>query len=504
MAKSSFTRREFLKASALSSSVFALSSCTSMDRYFMGDSRNLKNEVLILGAGAAGLAAAFELKKKKVAFRIYEASSRVGGRVQSVSVFPQKGPMAELGAEFFDATHSDVLSLAKELNLPVTELKTPSDLEAHLFSFNNKNYRVKDLVPRLKTLQAPLRRVRSDLFRDQDVVLTYRNSLQFERSLYYDTLSLKDLLDSWSTEVDPVVLELIKVQAVQRFGMDAQDQSALHFLSTLDAEGSSLLSGRTTYRMDGGLTNMMQSLAGRVSGVIPNHIVRMNSQLVEVDIEENNFVFIFATTQGKEKITASQVICTLPFSKLREVRGIEKLQFSALKHETIKNQAYASHSKGVLPFATPFWKNRRGNTVANVGNFTGNFLSQKIWDSSRSQEGTQGLLTFQRAGSAGVGAGLQSADEALKDLKLFYADIPAVETSGVQVVNWNQRKWAGGSMAVFKPGQYMKYKGVAGEPEYDGRFLFAGEHTSLRFAGTLQGALESGIKAAQLISPVQA
>ncbi|MBV2169443.1 MAG: FAD-dependent oxidoreductase, partial [Bdellovibrio sp.] len=164
MAKSSFTRREFLKVSALGTSALALSNCTSLDRYFMGDIRDLKNEVVILGAGAAGLAAAFELKRKKIPFRIFEASSRVGGRVQSVSVFPSGGPVAELGAEFFEGSHSQVFDLAKELSLPVRELKASADLEAHLFSFDNKVYRVKDIVPRLKTLQNPLRRVRADLY----------------------------------------------------------------------------------------------------------------------------------------------------------------------------------------------------------------------------------------------------------------------------------------------------------------------------------------------------
>lgn len=500
MAKSSFTRREFLKVSALGTSAMALSSCTSMDRYFMGDSRDLKNEVLILGAGAAGLAAAFELKRKKVPFRIFEASSRIGGRVQSVAAYQEQGPVAELGAEFVDLSHIDVFNLAKELNLPLIELKSLPDLEAHLFSFSGKTYRVKDIVPKLKTLQAPLRRIRSDLYRDQEVVLNYANSLQYERSLYYDTLSLKDLLDSWVTEVDPVILKLIEVQAVQRFGVDAKDQSALHFLSTLDGEGSSLLSGRTTYRMDGGMNGMTQTLAARVAGVIPDHILRLNSALIEVEEKENVFTFIFATPKGKEKITASTVICTIPFSKLREVKGVEKLRFSALKLDNIKNQAYATHSKGVVPFAQPFWKTRRGNTPANVGNFTGDFTSQKIWDSSRAQEVTQGLLTFQRGGASGAKAGATAIDETLKDLKLFYNDIPNNETWGAQVANWSTRKWSGGSMAVFKPGQYMKYKGVAAIPEYDGKFLFAGEHTSLRFAGTLQGAIETGMKAAQAIT----
>ncbi|WP_415063209.1 flavin monoamine oxidase family protein [Bdellovibrio sp.] len=496
MAKSSFTRREFLKVSALGTSALALSNCTSLDRYFMGDIRDLKNEVVILGAGAAGLAAAFELKRKKIPFRIFEASSRVGGRVQSVSVFPAGGPVAELGAEFFEGSHSQVFDLAKELSLPVRELKASADLEAHLFSFDNKVYRVKDIVPRLKTLQNPLRRVRADLYRDQDVVLSYRNSLQYERSQYYDTLSLKDLLDSWRSEVDPVVLQLIEVQAVNRFGVDAKDQSALHFLSTVDAEGSSLLSGRATYRLEGGLSGLTQTLASRVAGVIPDQIIRMNCPLTEISEKDGIFKLVFDGKAGKETFTARHVICTLPFSKLREVKGVADLQFSALKKENIQQQNYATHSKGAMAFETPFWRSRRGSTVANLGNFTGNFLTQKMWDSGRAQTGTQGLLSFQRAGTSGMKAGAQSSEEAQQDLRLFYSDVPNMDGNAFQLVNWQQRKWSLGSMAVFKPGQYMRFRGVAGEPEYEGRFLFAGEHTSLRYAGTLQGALESGVKAA--------
>ncbi|WP_374030627.1 FAD-dependent oxidoreductase [Bdellovibrio bacteriovorus] len=183
MAKSSFTRREFLKISALGSSALAWGGCASAERFFMGDSRDLRSEVVILGAGAAGLAAAFELKKKKIPFRIFEASSRVGGRVQSVPVFGEAGPVGELGAEFFDNSHVQLLSLAKELNLPVREIKTPTDVEAHLFSFDGKQYRVKDLLPRLKTLQAPLRRVRLDLYRDQDVVLSYKTPFSLSAPL---------------------------------------------------------------------------------------------------------------------------------------------------------------------------------------------------------------------------------------------------------------------------------------------------------------------------------
>ncbi|MDG0816054.1 FAD-dependent oxidoreductase [Bdellovibrio svalbardensis] len=500
MAKSSFTRREFLKVSALSSTAVALGGCASLDRLFMGDKRDLANEVIILGAGAAGLAAAYSLKKKKIPFRIFEASSRVGGRVQSISVFPEGGPVAELGAEFFEESHQSIFTLAKDLNLDVRQVKSTPGLEAHMFSFNGQIYQVKDLVPRMKTLQAPLRRVRADLYRQQDVTLTYKNSLQYERSTYYDSLSLKDLLNLWKSEVDPLILELIEAQAIARFGVDAESQSSIHFLETLDAEGSSLLSGRNTFRMEGGLNRLISTLQGRVAGVVPDYILKTNHVLTDLSEKKDVFTLTFQTPKGKETYTTKNVICTIPFSKLREVNGLQEIGFSNLKKEAILTQAYATHSKGVLAFNETFWRKKSGKTPGNVGNFTGDFVTQKFWDSGRAQEGTQGLLTFQRGGKSGAETGGNAAAVAKADLSLFYADLGSKQVLNSEVINWSLKPWALGSMAYFKKGQYMRYKGVAGEPEFGGRFLFAGEHTSLKFAGTLHGAIESGLQAAAAIS----
>lgn len=501
MAKNSFTRREFLKISALSSSAVALGACTSLDRLFMGDKRDLANEVIIIGAGAAGLAAAYALKKKKIPFRIFEASPRVGGRVQSVTLFPEEGPVAELGAEFFEESHLTVFALAKELNLPVREIKSQSGLEAQLFSFNGQIYRTKDLQAKMKTLQGPIRRVLADLYRQQEVTLTYKNALQYERSSYYDSLSLKDLLNNWSSEVDPLILKLIEAQAVARFGVDAENQSAIHFLETIDSEGSSLLSGRPTYRMEGGLSSLMNTLYGRVAGVIPDYFVKTNNVLTEMSEKKGVFSLTFKTPSGEETYTTKNVICTIPFSKLREVKGLQDMNFSGLKKEAILIQDYATHSKGVLAFSEAFWKKKNGKTPANLGNFTGDFLSQKFWDSGRAQDSQQkGLMAYLRAGKSGAETGGGASQLAIQDLSLIYSDIKSQELLTSQVINWSQRTWVQGSMAYFKKNQYMRYKGVAAEPEYGGRFLFAGEHTSVRFAGTLHGALESGITAASLVN----
>lgn len=500
MAKSSLSRRDFLKTSALGASTVVLSNCSSLDRYFTGDQKNLKDEVLIIGAGAAGLSAANTLKRRKIPYKIFEASSRVGGRVQSLRLSNSEGPVAEMGAEFFESTDTLIMTLAKELSLPVSEVKAPKGPEAHLFSFDGKPYRVKDLVPRMKTLTDSLRRVRQDLYHNQNAVITYKNTVQFERAKYYDSLSLRDLLGSWKSDVDPLILSLIEVQSIHHFGLDPADQSALMFLSTLDAEGSALLAGRPVYRMDGGLSRLMMALYRRVAGVIPDHLVKMDSALVEVSEKDGLFELVFKTPRGKENYYTRNVICTVPFSTLKNVSGLSEMKFSQEKLQLIQDSAYGTHAKGMMVFDTPFWRKATKTTPANLGNFTGDFASQKIWDSSRAQEGVQGgFLSVQRGGRKSEKLGPQIFTDAINDLHLFYPDLAESSIKDSNMVNWLTKPWSKGSLLAYKPGQFSRYHGLAGEPEYGGRFLFAGEHTSLLSSGTLQGALESGARAAEAI-----
>jgi monoamine oxidase len=66
-------------------------------------------------------------------------------------------------------------------------------------------------------------------------------------------------------------------------------------------------------------------------------------------------------------------------------------------------------------------------------------------------------------------------------------------------MNWTQRAWQKGSRSYFAPGQFSRLSGIAQEADYAGRFLFAGEHTSVDFPGTLEGAFATGIAAAEAV-----
>ncbi len=501
MAKTSLSRRDFLKISALGTSSVVLSNCSTLDGYFMGNQRDLKNEVVILGAGAAGLSAANALRKRKIPYRIFEASARVGGRVHSLRLEKTEGPVIETGAEFFESGHTQVMTLAKELSLPVMEVKPDGQLAPHLFNFGGKTYKVAEIVPRFRTLSDPFRRIRQDLFHNQDAVITYKNNLQYERAAYYDSLSLKDLLDKWSSDVDPLVLSLISTQAAHHFGLDPSEQSALMFLSTLDSEGSAMLAGRPMYRMEGGLSRLMQALYRRVAGVIPDHLVKMQHSLIEISEKEDVFTLVFRTPSGKQTFRTKNIICTLPFTTLKNVSGIDELDFSENKKAMLKTVVYGNQAKGALSFETPFWRKALKKTPGNLGNFTGDFPTQRLWDSGRAQElRDRGMLSFQLGGKNADKAGPQTIKQALQDLNLFYPDLSEKSLLDSELVSWKNRPWSQGSVLGYRPGEYARFNGVGGESAYGGRFLFAGEHTSLRNSGTLQGALESGAVAGYTVS----
>ena len=72
------------------------------------------------------------------------------------------------------------------------------------------------------------------------------------------------------------------------------------------------------------------------------------------------------------------------------------------------------------------------------------------------------------------------------------------EYSGKATIDsWTGYQWTRGSYSYWKVGQYTKFAGVEREPEGRGRNChFAGEHTSIDFQGYLNGAVETGERAA--------
>lgn len=494
--KFSSSRRDFLKKSAYgSAAAMALSACSSFDRWVVGDSNRLDQEVMVLGAGISGLCAAYHLKKNRIPYRVFEASDRVGGRVQTMYHANPDDQFAELGAEFFEASHTSMHQLCKDLNLVVQNITYDPKVDRAVYWLNGQVVAEKEFRKNLRPLIAKLAQVKVEAFASFPAEINARSVVMSPGLQELDKQSMADFLGALRGSMDDGTLQCFENLCISEWGVDSKYINLLHFLVKLDLEEKV---NRTTppkfYRVEGGMSRVTQILGERVQGVVPGTNLKLGYQLIAIRGKSGGYECTFRTAKGSDTLWARQIICTLPFSILKEVDGIQTLELG-LTRELIAGASYATHSKVISSFREPLWKKKAKNFPNFQGVFRGQLLGQSYWDSSRGQAGTRGLLTSQRGGSAGQSTGVAGPQETLQDLRNFYKDAAAEESA--LVLNWSQKPYARGSRFNVNPGSYIKYLEAMTEENKQENFFIGGEHWSFADSGTMNGAIDSGVAAAE-------
>ena len=83
--------------------------------------RGEPGRIVIVGAGIAGLRCAYALMQAGIRAEVYDASDRPGGRMLSRQGLMGSGLVTELGGEFIDSTHCELLQLIGEFRLPLID-----------------------------------------------------------------------------------------------------------------------------------------------------------------------------------------------------------------------------------------------------------------------------------------------------------------------------------------------------------------------------------------------
>lgn len=99
-----------------------------------------QKECVVIGAGLAGLAAAYRLSQKNWSVTVLEAADRIGGRVMTYHFAGAPGLNCELGGEWIGSDHKEMRRLCKQLRLP---------LQKHQYanSFWNETARARLIAP---------------------------------------------------------------------------------------------------------------------------------------------------------------------------------------------------------------------------------------------------------------------------------------------------------------------------------------------------------------------
>jgi monoamine oxidase len=132
----SLDRRRFLQAMAAISAAPLASLTNTPQAPAGGNGRGGGRRVVVLGAGLAGLGAAYNLMRHGYDVTVLEAQDRPGGRVQTVRHGFQRGGHAELGAIRIFDSHEFTLKYVSEFGL---ELR-PYDTGTRAFHLQGKRF----------------------------------------------------------------------------------------------------------------------------------------------------------------------------------------------------------------------------------------------------------------------------------------------------------------------------------------------------------------------------
>ena len=197
-----------------------------------------------------------------------------------------------------------------------------------------------------------------------------------------------------------------------------------------------------------------------------------------------------STTAGTiRRLRADFLICALPATTLRDVRFAPMLP--RLQRRAVRSLRYGAATKSSLQLRPAAWRSRGQprafGTALPIG---------AVWDANEDQRGKSGILTLMAGG--GASAATQSTlarggPEALLE-QLDWLGVDDAELLGFDSTSWELDRWARGGYAVFDKDYDPSLRQWLARPF--GRVFFAGEHTSLEGQGYMNGAVETGLRAA--------
>jgi monoamine oxidase len=450
-------------------------------------------DVVVVGAGLAGLVCAYRLHQHGVTAFVYEARpDRVGGRCWSARGFAD-GQVAEHGGEFIDTDHARMRSLVRELGLRLEDREAAA--------------RRRPGRPRLYFDGA--QRSEDDVFRGYGD-LKRRLGADAKASGYFsDGYANRaarrfdaETVDRWLDHNVPggeasLLDEGMRDYMANEFGADPRRLSATNLFYVLSAHGrtpSESDGSDERFHVHGGNDQVPRRIAGR----LPHRSLTLDAPL-ETLRRRGDGIYAMSFGGVSGEVGARQVVLAAPFTTLRDV-DLEHAGLSPIKREAIERFGIGTNAKLLMQFR---------HRPSHFGGWNGELSTDRppfldTWDSSLTEGGEEGLITVYSGGAVGAGYRARSAHapapqpvirDTLAALDRAVPGLAADFTGRAWLDDWVADPWVHGSYAAYLPGQTIRYSAIVARRE--GGVHFAGEHTSIEYQGFLEGAVESGERCAR-------
>lgn len=451
------------------------------------------DDVLILGAGLAGLNAAMVLEDAGVGVRILEGSHRTGGRLYTADENEVPG-FPELGGSGIGAHYARIRFAAERYGVELVPSRPRTEARKGELLYHVDGH----TIPPEKWSSHSL-----NPFAEQARRSVPLNVFQFSLYEEKDNPFPRGKLAAWQSgahgHLDISVHDYLTAKGVpggaielaagtnMSYGTNVHDLSAL-----MGFQINNLI--RTFYTGPGALTG------GSTAGHGGNQQIPLAmARGLKAQVEHNHHVrsirskgsYAEVTTANGQVFRARHVICTFPFSALRHV-SVEP-GFQGRQLEAVSSLGYTPVFQVHFVPTKKYWESDGLPPSMWTDGVAGRFMALK--NDPQEPDKVTSCLAFVN-GTAANYLDKLSADQAVDAVLRSLASMrPATKGAlkPVKVWSWNRHPFYGGAYAYWKPGQMSRFASVMSRPWH--RLHLAGEHTAVLNRG-MEGAMESGERAA--------
>ena len=462
-------RREMIQRSLAAAAALLLS-----ERFSFASPRPSGPKVVVVGAGFAGLAAAYELSRAGADVTVVEARNRVGGRVVSFTDLVPGGAM-EGGAELVGSNHEIWVGYKERFGLSFIDI-TEEDAEAPIV-LNGRRLTADESEALWTDMDAALKRLDADAAKIPDPFAgwTAPDAAAWDRRSLADWMAEQPISDLCRSGID--------AQMVGDNGVTTAWQSLLGNLIMIRGGGVEKYWSETeVYRCAGGA----QQLALKLAGAIGSARVLTRQPVSSIRVTDRGVV----VTAGNTAHEADYAVLAVP------PLTWNRIAFTPRLHVTDTPQM-GSNVKFLMKTRDLYWRR------AHLG--PDSFSDGPVhltWHTTQHQKvAGAGVVAFSGGPAADTCRGWSPAERTgnyLSALTKIYPGLRASFERG-RFMDWPSDVWVKGSYSFPAPGEVMTLGPQLQQP-LGGRVFLAGEHTCYAFVGYMEGALQSGVRAAKRIA----
>jgi monoamine oxidase len=435
--------------------------------------------VTVIGAGLAGLSAAYDLQRAGWEVIVLEARDRVGGRVHTVRSF-SNGLMAEGGGEFIDAHHTRLIALANQFNLKLASSGSWQAQYQDWAAFEGKAGRITDSTIWGFDFASEVAQGWESMSQlSQKIADPYQPQLA-EEAERLDAQSAADWIHA--LDVHPITKKYFTTYIRSEYTCEPER------LSLLDLCRNAKMYYSTTQRPPSSRVMGGNDLIARaLAEAFPD--VRLNAVVKSVYDMDDEMVVAYQRGNSYVTLKSSFVILAAPLTTARLIEFNPPLPTA--HHKLVNEISYGAVTKVLIQYRKRFWQEHEWN-----GRLSSDLPIGFTWHATSHLESEGGILTAYTGGEPGSKMAALSDAERIQAAaseieKLFPHSSELIEHTAT--IAWNNEPFTRASYMALAPGDVLTHWQTLFEPA--GRLFFAGEHATA-IQGFMEGAVESGQRAA--------